>query len=305
MKRFAPTEASLLDLKFLLLFEMLYTTGRLNRVADELGQSHSTVSIWLAQMREILHDPLFVRTSIGMQPTPRADALIPIVRRALESIRSISDTPPEFDPGSSTRAFRICMSDASLITILPVLLSHLRVVAPDVELEVLRISPETAVLLQSGQADIALGLLPNLESGYYQQALFKQEWVCLANPKHTRIRQSLSLDTYRSESHVGLVHGTGEQLLESALKRHRINRREIVKMPSFLGLPAIILGSELIATVPSLIGETLARVNSLSVFPCPLPVKPFVVKQHWHERYHHDPGNRWLRGVCFSLFTDK
>lgn len=304
MKRFAPTEASLLDVKFLLLFELLYTTGRLNRAADELGQSHPTVSIWLAQMREILHDPLFVRTPTGMQPTPRADALIPKVRSALESIRSISDTPPEFDPGSSTRAFRICMTDASLVTIFPKLLGHLRMVAPDVEVEALRISPDTPGFLQSGQADLAVGLLPNLESGYYQQALFKQEWICLANPKHSRILKSLSLDAYKNESHIGLVYGTGEQLLEAALKRHRVNRRVTVKMPTFLGLPAIILDSELIATVPSLIGETLARVNGLNMFPCPLPVKSFVVKQHWHERYHHDPGNRWLREVCSSLFTD-
>lgn len=305
MKRFVPTEASLLDVKFLLLFELLYTSGRLNRAADELGQSHPTVSIWLAQMREILQDPLFVRTSTGMQPTPRADALIPKVRSALESIRSISDTAPEFDPQSSKRAFRICVSDASLVTILPILLGHLRQVAPDLELEALRISPETAMLLQSGQADIAVGLLPTLESGYYQQALFKQEWVCLVNPGHARIRDALTLEAYKSESHIGLVYGTGEQLLESALKRHHVNRRVIFKMPSFLGLPAIILGSELIATVPSLIGKTLARVHGLSVYPCPLPVKSFVVKQHWHERYHLDPGNCWLRQVCFELFTDQ
>lgn len=298
-------DASLLDVKFLLLFELLYTTGRLNRAADELGQSHPTVSIWLAQMREALHDQLFVRTSTGMQPTPRADELIPKVRSALEAIRSLSDAPAEFEPSTSTRAFRICMTDASLVTILPILLAHLRAVAPEVEMEALRISPDTAGLLQSGQADLAIGLIPNLESGFYQQALFKQDWVCLVNPEHPRIRKMLTLETYKQESHIGLVYGTGEQLLEAALKRHRVNRKVTVKMPTFLGLPAILLGSELIATVPSLIGGTLARVNGLNLFPCPLPVKSFIVKQHWHERYHRDPGNLWLREVCATLFTDK
>ena len=28
----------------------------------------------------------------------------------------------------------------------------------------------------------------------------------------------------------------------------------------------------------------------------------FTVKQHWHTRYHNDPGNRWLRSVCAELF---
>jgi hypothetical protein len=29
----------------------------------------------------------------------------------------------------------------------------------------------------------------------------------------------------------------------------------------------------------------------------------FTVKQYWHDRYHHDPGHRWLRGLCFELFA--
>ena len=69
------------SLKLLRLFELLYTTGSVTRSAEQLGQSQPTVSIWLAQLRRLLGDPLFVRTPAGMQPTPRADALIPPVRR--------------------------------------------------------------------------------------------------------------------------------------------------------------------------------------------------------------------------------
>jgi hypothetical protein len=28
------------------------------------------------------------------------------------------------------------------------------------------------------------------------------------------------------------------------------------------------------------------------------------VKQHWHERYHHDPGHGWLRREVATLFRD-
>jgi len=34
----------------------------------------------------------------------------------------------------------------------------------------------------------------------------------------------------------------------------------------------------------------------------PVPVPSFVVKQHWHTRFHHDPANRWLRSLCAKLF---
>jgi hypothetical protein len=28
----------------------------------------------------------------------------------------------------------------------------------------------------------------------------------------------------------------------------------------------------------------------------------FEVKQYWHERFHNDPGNQWLRHTIASLF---
>lgn len=28
----------------------------------------------------------------------------------------------------------------------------------------------------------------------------------------------------------------------------------------------------------------------------------FLVKRHWHERYHADASNRWLRGAIAALF---
>ena len=49
-------------------------------------------------------------------------------------------------------------------------------------------------------------------------------------------------------------------------------------------------------------GETLAALHGLRVFPCPFPIPGFTVRQHWHSRYHNDPGNRWLRGLCANLF---
>jgi DNA-binding transcriptional LysR family regulator len=60
--------------------------------------------------------------------------------------------------------------------------------------------------------------------------------------------------------------------------------------------------TDLVATLPRHIGETLAAMGGLRVHACPVPVAPFTVKQHWHARYHHEPGNRWLRGVVAGLF---
>lgn len=295
-------DTALLDVKLLRLFDLLYSTHSVTRAAELLQQSQPTVSIWLARLREQLGDPLFVRTPAGMQPTPRADVLIPIAREALEALRRLSTEETRFEPAKAERRFCICMTDASHVTLLPQLLAHVRSVAPGVRLEAGRIDATTGERLQAGEADLALGLIPELGAGFYQQVLFTQDWICLANRHHPRIGEVLTFDDYQREGHIGIVSGTGHRLLASALASRVMERRVVLELPGFLGLAAILSTTDLIVTLPRQTGETLARSANLRVFPCPFSIPSFTVKQHWHSRYHHDAGNRWLRGVCASLF---
>lgn len=297
-----PTATALLDTKLLRLFEALYRTASVTRAAEQLGQSQPTVSIWLARLRRELGDPLFVRTPAGMQPTPRAQALIGDARAALAALQRLGQPQRGFDPATETRRFRICTTDASHITLLPRLLAHVRGCAPGVQLEALRIDEGSAALLQAGEADLAVGLVPGLDASFHEQTLFPQDWVCLLSAGHPRVGEQLSLRQYRDEVHVDVAAGTGRPLLEAALKRRGVVRKVVLQLPGFLGLVAIVASTDLIATLPRQIGETLADVGGLRVLPPPLPIPSFSVKQHWHGRFHDDPANRWLRGVCADLF---
>ncbi len=291
-----------IDLKLLRLLDSLYATRSVTRTAEQIALSQPTVSIGLARLRKMLSDPLFVRTSEGMQPTPRTEDLMPAVRQVLAGMSQLISSASQFDAATSERTFRIFMTDASHITLMPRLFGHVHALAPGIRLEAATIGPQMASELQSGEADLALGLIPGLEAGFYQQALFDQDWICLANPRHPRLGAKLTLKTYLTEAHVGIVSGTGATLLDNALYRGGQQRQVQLALPGFLGLPAILQGSDLIATLPRHIGETLAHSARLRVLPCPLPIDGFTVKQYWHTRFHHDPANTWLRGICSSLF---
>ena len=292
----------LLDPRLLRLLQVLYDTRSVTRTAEQLGQSQPTISIALGRLREQLGDPLFVRTPGGMTPTPRAEALIGPCREILESMRRFAASEPGFDPGTAQRRFRICMTDASHITLLPRLLAQVRAEAPGVRLEAARIDGNTERALESGEADLAIGHVPWLSSGIYQQQLYEQDWVCLANARHPRIRSRLSGKQYRDEGHVLIAAGTGAQLLDQALAREQIERQVVLELPGFLGLGPIIQTTDLIATLPRHIGSTLAQANDLSLHACPFKVTGFAVRQHWHARYHQEAGHRWLRGVVLQLF---
>lgn len=291
-----------LDLKLLQILDHIYNTKSVSRAAEKMGLSQPTISIGLAKLRKILDDPLFVKTGEGMEPTPRTEDLMPSVVQVLSGMSQLVSSFSHFDAASSERTFRIFMTDASHVTLLPRLFAHVRALAPGIHLEAATIGPNMATELQSGEADLALGLIPGLEAGFYQQALFDQDWICLANPRHPRIANKLTLTDYLSESHVGIVSGTGAQLLDVAMQRIGHKRHPQLALPGFLGLSAILQSSDLIATLPRHIGESLANAGGLKILPCPLAIDGFTVKQYWHTRFHQDPANCWLRAVCSELF---
>lgn len=297
-------ELDSLDLRLLRLLDLLYRTGSVTRSADLLGQGQPTVSLWLKRLRKQFADPLFVRTSAGMQATARLEAMIGTVREVLDGMRRLSEAGKGFDPATSDREFRVLMTDASHITLLPRLFSHVHALAPKVRLEAGGLHAGMDEELRDGRADLALGLIPQLDAGFYQQTLFDQDWICLASKRHPRVRpDAFTRRDYAREYHAGIVSGTGQQLLEATLQRLDLQRRVALRLPGFLGLPATLSTTQLVATLPRHIGETLARTASgLQVLPCPLPIPKFQVKQHWHARFHNDPANQWLRGVCAELF---
>ena len=49
-------------------------------------------------------------------------------------------------------------------------------------------------------------------------------------------------------------------------------------------------------------GEALARDLDLQMMTPPLPMPQMEIAQYWHDRFHRDPGNQWIRAVFRRLF---
>ena len=280
-------------------FEAIYACRSITRAADRLGLSQPTVSIGLGQLRKHFGDPLFVQTSDGMIPTPFAAGLVDQVRETLDDLKRLSDSRAVFDPQQASREFRIAMTDASHITLMPQIYSALRSGAPRCAIRALPMRSDTGAALLSGDADVAIGLAPELETGFYQRVLYDQDWICLARPQ--AMRSDLSRADYEAAEHVHVSHGTGQLLLEAAVRDHSVTRHVVLRLPGFLGLPAILNSSDLLATLPRHIGEKLAALGGLTAYPCPIPIAGFQVKIHWHARYNSDPANTWLRRLCIDV----
>jgi DNA-binding transcriptional LysR family regulator len=293
------------DLKLLTIFQEIYKTRSISQAAENLEMGQPAISMSLAKFRKHFDDPLFVRTSNGMEPTPHARELIQPVREAIALLKTALGHQILFDPETSARMFRLCMNDVGQRVIMPHLLPYLRDIAPAVRIDVSYVSERTSKGLESGDLDLAIGFLPEQGAGFFQQKLFKDQFVCIVNAAHPRIRHKLSLAAYQAESHVVVTQpGTGHGLVEQTLSDLKIERTIGLRIPNYLGIPSTIESTDFIATVPRRFAMALMGADKIQVLEPPFKIAEYRVMQHWHERYARDPATVWMRKVMTHLFGE-
>src|SRR5215475_4928159 len=127
-----------IDLNLLLAFEALMEERGVTRAAKRVGLSQPAMSNALARLRRTFDDPLFVRTTDGMSPTPAAQTLIGPVRTALAQLREIFEEKPAFAPSASERLFHLLANDYVELTLAPALAKAIRDQASRISLRVER-----------------------------------------------------------------------------------------------------------------------------------------------------------------------
>ena len=291
------------DLKLLAIIGELHRTRSVSQAAERLALSQSAISMSLAKLRKHFNDPLFVRTSTGMEPTPHALELIGILGQAESLLQTAFGHSVVFDPRTSERTFRVQSTDIAQVTLVPKLMRHLRKAAPSVGVDLQRITPTTPRLLESGELDLAIGFIPPMGAGFCQQRLFRERFVCAFRNQHPRIGTSLTLERFEAERHIAVsTSGTGHGVVEKTLEARKIHRKIALTVPSFLGIASIITTSDYLVILPEQLGKHLAASGAIKVLPLPFDLPAYYIVQHWHERYSQDPAGRWLRSVIAELF---
>jgi DNA-binding transcriptional LysR family regulator len=301
-------ELSRIDLNLLLVFHHVLILKRVSAVATLLNMSQPAVSSALGRLRATLGDDLFLRTQRGMEPTPYALQLAEPVANALDVLQQALIVRAAFDPETSTRNFTIAMTDVGEMYFLPVLIDALSRLAPNVTLQIVSVtSSSLKEEMSTGQIDLALGLLPQLQAGFFQQALFKQKYICLMRKMHPLARKKkLDAEAFITAEHVRVMAtGTGHGRVDIALDKQKIFRRVRLTVPHYVALGDVLKCSDLIATVPQRFAERILKPFDLATQELPISIDESSIHQFWHGRLHRDPGHQWLRKCVSELFGDK
>jgi len=295
-----------LDLNLLVVFNQLLLDRSVSAAADKLGVTQPAVSNALKRLRAVLKDELFLRTSRGMEPTPYALHLAEPMGYALSTLQTALARRDSFDPSTSTRTFNLAMTDIGEMYILPQLMEALSRVGPKIRISTLRpITGDLREDMASGSVDLALGLLPDLQTGFFQRRLFRHRYVCVFRQGHPVVAAPITLQQYCENGHVGVVAAhTGHAEIDRLLERAGVQRPMRLMVPHFVAVGHILQSTDLLATLPERFAERCREPFGLTLSPMPVSLPDIAINLFWHARYNRDPANLWLRQLIVELFAD-
>jgi DNA-binding transcriptional LysR family regulator len=158
--------------------------------------------------------------------------------------------------------------------------------------------------MANGEIDLALGFLPNLENGFYQQKLFEQYYVVIAAKDHPRLTcDSITTEEYLRETHIDIDAGMGHYHIENELLNLELKRDILMRLPSYLGVGLVVQETDAIATVPYYLSEVLLSRGNLKIFEAPIAFPTYSVKQYWHMSCHHKTSHQWLRNMLHEILS--
>jgi DNA-binding transcriptional LysR family regulator len=300
-------QAAALSFFHLVVFEAMMRLKSVTMAADELELPQSSLSRNLQALRQHFNDPLFVRTKGGMVPTSVAQSLSKGIEEALRIYRSSLSERRAFEPATSHRNFRIAASDLGHYCIMPLVLRHSATCAPHLRLTAVTIGMSKLITdLEGGHADVAVGSYPDLYTNIKEQTLFREDYVCIV-PKALAPCGTLTLADFKALNHIvvdGRYYSHGHQEAERRILDIVAEDRVRIVSENFMVTALIAeMSSDLVLTIPRSVARCV-RSPHMSVVAPPVDLPVIDVKQYWHERFDHDPGNMWLRSLISECSTD-
>jgi LysR family transcriptional activator of mexEF-oprN operon len=297
-----------LDLNLLLVFHALLHERSVTRAAQRLFIGQPALSGALKRLRAALGDTLFVRTSHGMTPTPRALELARVIEPLLLSLQQALHAKPVFDPARAERVFRIGLSDALEVALMPRLMQRLAAEAPGVRLIARAADRTTAAdMLDAAEIELAVGVFIDCAAWHRRRALFDWHFVCVYNPELVKARgKRLTLKEYLRLPHLLTSFSADlSGLVDELLREQGLARQVVFSSRNFATSPFIVRQMPAITTVPTFAAATWRDALGLAVSPLPFDTPRYEVSLLWTAAHDGDLGLRWLVSLMGEVFGGK
>ncbi len=289
-----------LNLNLLRALDALLTEANVTRAAEKCFISQSAMSNALGQLRNYFNDDLLVRSPRGMQLTAKASLLQPKLHYLINELKSLMTEEPSFDPTSSTRVFKIGMSDIGEILLLPIILAKLQKQAPNVQLLVKHINHVTAhEVFSRGDIELATACLMDENSHLNHSDCINFNGMIIAKKNHPLMRKRITMKDYLNAKHIRVQYhlGFGDTRIDKTLESLHVQRDVVVSLPHITPIFFMLRSTELIASIPAVVSKAVLNKFNLAMQPLPFKMPKRHTYTVWNKVNDTDPGLIWLRSL--------
>jgi len=289
-----------LDLNLLVALDALLREASVTRAALRIGLSQPAASHALQRLRDLIGDPLLVRTGARMELTPRALALRAPLAQTLDQVRGLF-VPDVFDAARSERQFRLMMPDLAVELLMPPLMEKVTRSAPHIRIDVVPWRGPaifTAEFARTIDMVISIG---NAFKGFHRQLLYTDSdalAVRRAHPIGARLKRR---EAFLGARHVAvIIRGQNEDLIDTWLRAKGLERNIALVVPGYIEALHVAARTDLVAFVPRrLIAALAGQLSLITIAP---PLDPGLDEQFmfYPTRAQMDPGSTWLRKLMLQ-----
>ena len=302
-------QLSRMDLNLLLTLQVLLECHSVSVAARELHLTQSAISKALGRLRAQFNDPLFLRASKGLVPTPFAQRLRQPLREWLETAAGLF-VREDFDPAAWKGEFMLVAHDYLHVTLVPGLLELLHDRAPGMTLKVQSQYSHQLDGLERGEIDFVLNLqFSNLPAEFRSEVMFEDEPVILARAGHPLRKKRWNRDDLLRYPRIALRVPDTERFM---MFQPRAGQPPLSHVwPAAYESDNLIVALASVSRTDCLLpaGGLLKRLATrelnfkplVSTYTPPFKLAYCLVS---HERVQNSAPHQWLRGTIAELFRD-
>lgn len=288
------------DLNLLPVFEAAYEERSLSRAAVRLAMTQPAVSHALTRLRAAFRDPLFVRHSRGVNPTPVADAIYQRLGEALGLVRAALDESRGFDPKASQRHFVVAIPHPLGPMLALAVLKRLKKAAPGITVAFSTRSRPVDLerRLWVGRFDLSVDWLAHAREGLTEETLATDELVLVARRGHPALRSRATFRALAEAWQLVILRprvSWEEQSPELAAAWESVRPHVALQVSEFLEVLAVAHQSDLLGLVPATLAQASARVIAVERLAVKAPSPRFAMRMTWRQRQGTDAAHKFLR----------
>jgi DNA-binding transcriptional LysR family regulator len=292
------------DLSLLPSLEALLQTCSVSEAAKRMHLSTPAMSHILARIREDIGDPLLVRAGRRLVPTPRALELIEPVSGLLKQAHGLLNTKvPNLT--ELERTFLVRAPEGVSVVFGAALSMALQKNMPFSRVQFVADSHGDISALREGSIDLDIGTMRQKNPEIETVCLTEQTLVGAVKTGHRLLKGKITAKRFAAERHVGVTLRKNESSpVDEALQYAGLERFVAMTVHSSYGALIVAARSELVASVPDAMAQTMKKVLPLQLFELPISIPKTPMILAWHPRFNADAAHTELRRCMRQVLAD-